>query len=199
MTTFAVSAVVGFSAHAQNFLIYSNDFELGAGPEWSNTQSELTPLGYRQYLGRFGNGVTNVLTLSNLPPHTNLTVLLDLFVIRSWDGNGDQCCGPDIWDVRLVDSSTPLFRTSFSDNRNRQAYPATRPNGDNVSRSGASEVGTLGYTFDYGAGQAPSDAVYPMSLSFPHSSDSLTLQFSASLAGNADESWGLDNIKVLAG
>jgi hypothetical protein len=181
-------------------VIYSNNFEQPAGAEWSNPKRSTTPVGGRQFLGDFYN-VTNSLTLTNLPPHTHLYVAFDLFVLRSWDGNGDGCCGPDIWDFRLAGSSQPLVRTTFSDGANRQAYPENRSKGDYFRRRGAFEVNSLGYTFDYEEGTRLADAVYPMSFSFAHDSNTVVLQFSASGLSNGilDESWGLDNVVVAVG
>ncbi len=176
-------------------VIYSSNFELGAGPEWSERKTSLTPIGYRQFLGGFGHGATNLLTLTNLPPHTALTVMFDLFVAKSWDGNQ----GPDIWDMREKGSPMAIMRTSFSDNLSRQAFPGSYGSGDYHRQTGAAEIDTLGYNFDYGNGLQAANAVYPIQRTFAHSSNSLTLAFSTSLEGTADESWGLDNFMVVVG
>ena len=53
-------------------------------------------------------------------------------------------------------------------------------------------MNTLGYSF-YG------DSIYHLTFNFPHSGDTLILNFSSSLfegKGTDDESWGLDNVRV---
>jgi hypothetical protein len=82
---------------AAQVVVYENDFE---DPddllnEWSNPATDITPVGARRFLGQLGNEALS-LTLADLPPHTSVTVSFDLFIINSWDGNGDCCAGPDI-------------------------------------------------------------------------------------------------------
>lgn len=165
---------------------YINSFDGVVGAEWSNTSTDVTPVGERKFLGQLGNDSVS-LTLSNLLPHTEIRVSFDLLVIQSWDGN-DTTVGPDIWDLSVQDSST-LLHTTFSKGQ-RQAYPDPYPGGDHPARTGVTEYNTLGYSY-YG------DAVYHLSYTFPHSASSLVLNFSASgLQGLSDESWGLDNVNV---
>ena len=66
-------------------VVYANDFEAGAGPEWSSPLTRTTPSG-RRFLGEFGAAAVT-LSLACLPAHTQIDVALDLLVIRSWDGN----------------------------------------------------------------------------------------------------------------
>jgi hypothetical protein len=73
--------------------VYFNDFQVAAGPEWSNTTRDTTPSG-RKFLGQFGNSTVSV-TLGNLARHTGIGVSFDLFVIRSWDGR-NTTDGPDL-------------------------------------------------------------------------------------------------------
>ena len=71
----------------------------------------------------------------------------------------------------------------------QQNYPVK----NSPHQSGAASVNTLGYTF-YG------DSIYHLSFNFPHTDDTLILNFSSSLfegKGTDDESWGrLDNVRV---
>jgi hypothetical protein len=92
-------------------VIYSNDFESVAGPEWSVQTKSVTPLEGRKFLGEFGNETVSV-TLTNLPAHTNLHVSFDLILLRSWDGNG-ATGGPEVFDFRLAGSSTALLHRNF--------------------------------------------------------------------------------------
>src|SRR4051794_9794099 len=93
---FTLSFLAGSrSPSAAESIIYKNDFtqsaDLGFAPgvsgKWSSTATSFTPSGrYGQFLGEFG-GQTVSLTLANLPPHRQVTVALDLFVLKSWDGS----------------------------------------------------------------------------------------------------------------
>jgi hypothetical protein len=198
--------------------VYKNDFTLspdvggapGVSAHWSSAVTSFTPSGrYGQFLGEFGNQSVS-LTLANLPPHRQVTVSLNLFILKSWDGNqlndpvGGARVGPDVWGC-YVSGGPTLLSTTFS-NINRfpragypavtytQAFPGGYPGGDFPPGTGSAEINTLGYQF---AG-IPMDAVYPLKFTFSHEEPSLTLNFvgSSNLQGIADESWGLDNVEV---
>ena len=194
---------------------YLNDFENPSDPlsEWSSDpRIENTTPGTLQhdtdrFLGQFSGNESTSLTLNNLPSHTDVTVSFDLYVIRTWDGNGPS--GPDIWELS-VDGGQSLLYTTFSNTgiqaNQKQDYPDTYPGGDNPARTGAAESNTLGFTVvDYN--NEVMDTVYRFydenSFNFPHTESSLVLNFSgiidsAIVHGVYDESWGIDNIKVEA-
>jgi hypothetical protein len=179
----------------------------GAGPQTVATVA--SPNGRQRFLGEFGGPVivgappydaqhfvtveeTITLTLRDLKPHTLVTVAFDLYILKSWDGN-NRTYGPDRWRLRVQDGPT-LLDTTFSNNPktgadlSQQNYPAT----NSPQQSGAVAVNTLGYTF-YG------DSIYHLSFNFPHTADTLALNFWSSLfegKGTQDESWGLDNVRV---
>ncbi|NES19409.1 MAG: filamentous hemagglutinin N-terminal domain-containing protein [Symploca sp. SIO3E6] len=189
--------------------VYSNNFEGTVGSEWSNTKTDVTPVGNRRFLGQFGSETVN-LTLDNLPSHTESTVSFDLFLIRTWDGNNSDT-GPDNWNLSVGDGTT-LLNSTFSTHDfplgDRSGYPQTQsypanynPSSlvNNPARIGAAENNTLGYTyyFDDLEQERQIDSVYRLSVTFPHIDNSLQLKFSGSLTeGLDDESWGIDNVKV---
>src|SRR5579859_7688161 len=192
-------------------VIYSNDFEGAVGPEWSITNTDVTPVGARHFLGQIGSVSVEqavTLTLTNIPPHTGITVSFDLYIIDSWDGHGIDV-GPDIWDLTAV-GVTNLLHTTFSNVQNCfgcdrcQDFPGTYPGSEYQAKTGAVETNSLGYHFLYGSpcttvSMDAGDAVYRLSYSFPHTDTSLALDFSDSLTGaklTRDESWGLDNVVV---
>lgn len=172
--------------------IYSSDFESGVGSEWSSNKRDTTPVGDRNFLGQLGYE-TVILTLNDLPLHTQVTVSFDLFIINSWDGN-HAAWGPDIWDLSVTNGPT-LLHTTFSNIEENpvdhpQAYPDNYPGGNHSPCAGAIEVDSLGYTY-YG------DSVYHLSYTFSHCAPLVQLSFSASMTeGLSDESWGLDNVEV---
>jgi hypothetical protein len=197
--------VLGVAPQASAGRPYTNDFEGSVGSEWSHTKTEITPIGGRRFLGQFSNDTVR-LTLTNLPHHTLLTITFDLFIIRSWDGNGDYCCaGPtgkegDIWRLEVADGPV-LLNTTFSNtgfHGNRQAYPDFFPGGSNTAQTGAGEVNTLGYLF--GEAQTPEDAVYRLCFTLLHSLEAIEFRFSAvglePILTVETESWGLDNVVI---
>lgn len=174
-------------------VVYSNDFQGAIGTEWSKTSTDVTPVNNRRFLGQFGND-TVTLTLSNLPPHGNLSATFDLFVINSWDGNNG---GPDVWDLSVEDGTTLLHTTFQNFHVNRfQAYPGGLPAGSFTAGTGALEVNTLGYP--RGSGWL-GDSVYRLNFYFAHSTNIVKLRFQGSgLQGVTDESWGIDNLVIVA-
>jgi hypothetical protein len=185
--------LIGIAALVANGdVIYSNDFESVVGSQWSNTSTDITPVGNRQFLGQFANDDAVSLSLNNLSAHNSATISFDLYVIQSWDGTSTDC-GPDTWQLSM-DNGPVLLNTTFSntgDDGHMQSYSGSSSSGGEYdAQTGASEINTLGYEF-YG------DSVYKLSFTFNHTGDSLKLNFAGfGLQDVDDESWGLDNVTV---
>jgi hypothetical protein len=201
-----------FASSAEATLIYSNDFEGGSTSGFATNTGgvaiDQTPAGASHsthFLGRADDdstaGFTNdVVTLTlGLGAHTTVTLAFDLYVIRSWDGNGAN--GGERY---LVDASGPsLLFTGFANNDAKdQCFPDNCP-ASNPTKSGAAEVNTLGYDQNIGG-----DAVYHLFFTFPHTASTLTLHFIGAglqdsttgdtvFPGLTDESWGIDNVTVV--
>jgi hypothetical protein len=140
------------------------------------------------------------LSLPGLRAHNSLTLVFDLYILKSWDGN-NPIYGPDRWSVAISGGPT-LLETTFSNNfktgndLSLQDYPST----NSSPQTGAFATNLLGYGFWFG------DAAYHMSFTFPHAAGSVTVAFSSSLSegkseqvhSTRDESWGLDNVRVTA-
>ena len=201
-------------------MIYFNDFESSLDPlsEWSNIPENDTILdgsvtpGTPQhpadrFLGQFSGSEVTSLTINNLPTHTEVRISFDLYIIRTWDGNGPS--GPDVWDLG-VDGEPMLLHTTFSNTgiqaSQGQDYPDNYPEGDNPARTGAAESNTLGFTVvDYS--NEVMDTVYHFngenSFDFAHTESSVVLNFSGFVEstlvhGVYDESWGIDNVRIEA-
>jgi hypothetical protein len=196
------SFFLGTWAHAG--VIYQNDFESQAvGAEWFGAPLTHTPSGCTRCTSFLGEFLNQAVALRlNLPSHVSVTLDLDVYVIRSWDGNLGQFGGPDI--LRVSDSTNSLsFQSTFSNNWPfgslfNQAFPGVYPGGVFPTQAGAVETQTLGYIFDANpVGNVPMDAVYHLSFTFKHFDPSLSIVFEAqNLTSLADESWGLDNVRV---
>ena len=183
--------------------VYTNDFSGAIGLEWSVRPVSNTPLGQRKFLGEFG-GESTTLTLTNLPPHSHLSVSFDLFVIKSWDGDvTDE--GPDLFTLEA--DGQKMLQYSFSSHdiqarQRTQSYPAQYPTRHFPFGTGALEKNTLGYSWNsaWGAPLHNTDTVYHLVGTMQHSAGAMNLVFKAlGTTGRAtivDESWGIDNINV---
>jgi len=161
--------------------IYVTDFEAGVDAFWDRTTTTTTATSTR-FLGRYGNDRVT-LTLPALPPHETIRVMWDGIIIDTWDGNATSS-GPDYFGVEVDGPATPAWEYTFhSSNLANQTYNLTTP-----------EV--YGVNF---AGSAQGDAIYRnMGFTTPHSAASLSLTFRGrNLQALADESWGIDNVRVL--
>ena len=194
--------------------LYHNDFDSGVNSgnginaSWSavNGDAQVTataPSG-ETFLGEFGNDTLS-LDLSGLPGHDQLTLSFDLYTIRSWDGN-NSTYGPDQWS--LTADGQMLLDTTFStyplgENYGTQAEQAYGGPGQPTGSYDAGTGGvrnTLGYTFNYPSGTAPSEVAYELIFSFDHTADTVSFDFSAlGLQWLSDESWGIDNVSVSVG
>ena len=168
--------------HGLGQLVYTNNFESTVGLEWSRTNFDTTPFGARTFLGQFGND-TVTLTLSNLTAHTEVDLALELFIIRSWDGLASLSSAYELWSVG-IGGGPILLRTTFCPfeqaSNARQSYPAPYARGNFPPNTGAAERYSLGYYFYVQDKTYFWDAVYHLNLRFPHSSNSLVLNFTAS-------------------
>lgn len=201
----AATAIAALAAASGSALadtqVYFNNFESADLGSWSHPSKSVTPVGNRGFLGEFGND-TVTLPLTDLPGHSSITLAFDLYIIRSWDGNIETPgVGPDIWSVGMIhqDLGEHVFlATTFANqpaawNRS-QSYPLAYGDGNSAMYAGAMEINSLGYTHR----EFSLSSVYHMEFTMPeHSDSSATFWFRAQgLQGIADESWGLDNVRV---
>jgi hypothetical protein len=181
-----IAYVVEFDYNpATSTAVYANDFETGAGAEWSKTNIFQFPSNQRRILGRFGNETVS-LNLNSLPAHSKVVVSFDLYPINSWDGRGSSV-GEEIWDLSVAGGST-LIHTNFNNSGDeQQSYPGTHPQDFYLARSTAIEFTHTPYRY----------ALYRVTRIFDHTGGTLTLNFSGSNLESLDnESWGIDNIDV---
>jgi hypothetical protein len=188
-----VTDVGNIVVHFVSTTVYTQDFENPVGGEWSNTAREATPVGGREFLGRFGNGTVR-LSLNTLPPHSVVTVSFNLFVIQSWDGEGTcNSSGPDLWNFAIPGVRTLLNTTFANFNGCAQSFPDNFGAGSHPAYTGAAEIYTLGYSWL----GTRTDGVYRLTFTVPHSGSSIAMDFTgANLQGVGDESWGLDDVVV---
>ena len=101
-----------------NALVYSTNFENGAGPEWSTSQTDDTyPTSFTEFLGRFSNGQATLSLAATAGK--SYTVEFDFYAIDSWDGS-DPNAGPDAFKVSV--DGTTVFNQTFNNNGGLQSY-----------------------------------------------------------------------------
>ncbi len=172
-------------------LVYSNNFENGLGEVENATHKnsqKYNGYGFGKYYAWSSNDENKAITLSlnNLPAHTSLKINFDLAVIDSWDGGEYENNGiwdPDYFNVK-VDNSL-VFNETFSNfNKEDQSYKD-----DPIVWK------------KYLANSSWPDSAYHISLTVPHSSNSVTIKWFASGSGwqgGNDESYAIDNLQVSA-
>lgn len=182
--------------------LYVNDFESGDVAGWTTTVLDpsyqrvvgiaIAPNASTRFLGDFGNQSVTY-TTTGLPLHDSVIIELDLYVIRTWDGNAIDENGPDVFSISDGNRGT-ITRTTFAGDVERaQAFPGAYPGASYAGLTGAFSVGSLGY--DNGG-----DAVYRLRIAYPHTQSILVLTFAAQLRDRfptlENESWGIDNIAI---
>ncbi len=198
--------------------VYHGDFDEGGipGVEWSSQQVTQVPSQQpgQRFLGPFGTTPVQ-LSVDDLPPHTQLIITFDLYVIGSWDGNqtsipvgwgppapglsaqgivaGTGALGPDQFKLTVDDQL--LVHTTFTNWEGfAQSYPGSYLEEDNPAFTGSIARNTLGFWFE---DFLPMDSTYRLSYRFPHKANSVTFDFSGTaLQSLLDESWGLDNVSL---
>ncbi len=190
----------GGSPPAEGKVAYSQDFEKEIGGEWSSTTKSVTPKGENGFLGEFCNDKVT-LSLDKLPKHKYIRLSLDLYVIRSWDGNfvktaWGEMVGPNVVTIG-VRGGAVLMNASFaniSEYNQKQSYPDSYGFANYDPCTGVAAKNSLGFIFYK---KFEMDAVYRLSFVLPHSEEAVKIDFSAASLQNADdESWGIDNVEV---
>lgn len=155
----------------------------------------LGPAGNRfaDYLLRLATGQTITLELDNLPPHQSLSLQFLFAAIDSLDGSGTFPAG-DVFTIEV--DGVPVLRESFANATPTQIQSYVPPPGGELARRV-----DLGFTRgEFYLDSAYNMAVEPRLQRIPHTGSRvvITLRFDAEGAqGLFDESWGMDNLKVI--
>ncbi len=144
------------------------------------------------YLWRMPTGKTLQLSLS-LPPHSALSIEFLLAAIDSLDGSGTFPAG-DV--LRIEVDGVVVFRESFANATTSQIQSYVPPPGGELARRV-----DLGFT----KGEFYLDSAYNMALEprlkrIPHTRPTALITFVFEEEGSQglmDESWGMDNLKVI--
>jgi hypothetical protein len=169
-------------------VIYQQDFEGGAGAEWSGagtvqpTQG-MSAFGFgRQHLRNEGSSATT-LTLTGLASHTTLT--LD-FLLAMWDSI-------DLGDTFLIDlDGTQIYSSGSLFGNYSPVDNIAKGPGTTITPSFTSFTEPqLGYNLGF------RDAAQAVTFTVAHSASTATIRWTyANSQGSTDESFGLDNVIV---
>ena len=157
----------------------------------------LGPVG-NQFGGNFLRSIpanTITLTLSGLPQHDSLTLAFLFAAIDSLDGTGTFPAG-DFFVVSV--DGVEIFNESFANALSSQIQSYVPPPGGELARRV-----DLGFS---GPGGFYTDSAYDMSVdpafaNIAHTASTVTITFLMQGPGNqslADESWAIDNLRVIA-
>lgn len=168
----ALNAVNGISVRGvkQWQLVYSDDFST-AGTGWS--RAEVSQCGGVFMLGgycKFGTGEVNK-TFNGLPPHKQLKVSAKYHFIDRWIGE----TGYMKLDVGVQDCNVAVW--------SEQHMVDGAKNGIDLCGNAATPEGKF---------------AVPVDVTVPHSKDSVTVTFGATIgsADSCDESWGISAVEV---
>jgi len=250
---FADVAVAAFASNAPAIVLYQDNFQSNViGPEWDfsgvhvgNALIETTSptaashLPPTKFLGEFGGAQTtdsaghlqpatgDVVKLNLTLPHDTATVSvsLDLYLLRTWDGGIGNFGGPDVFGYGYIkgQTRTDVLSASFSNGAGDQSYcPGTQLTSCSPTfGSVLAAKNSLGFTVARDP-QGPGPTLgEPFSLLYPipgtpiqYAGGHITFYFfssglqvvpdnerphvsaNAKVPAVADESWGLSNVKV---
>jgi hypothetical protein len=165
-------------------LPFFTDFEGGSSTSWTSTTTTTEPA-LTRYLGPFTNNEVGLRL--NTQPGQELVLIFDVYLRDSWDGLSPQH-GPDMFNVAVDGDS--VFRASY-------AFPAHHGHG--VAISNWPDAPELQFRNIAGSGSWP-DAVFRQVVVPFTAENVLTFItfFGERLSDVNDESWGIDNVRVLA-
>jgi hypothetical protein len=183
--------------------LFSTGFDAEIPPEISGAGVLTGVQGYSG-LGTAGNAFgggflrvdtrdTTMLTLTGLPPHTQIDIDFLFAAIDSWDGSSSGFPSGDFFLV-TVDGAT-IFNESFENSNAGFAQTYVPPPGVQLARK---------VPLGFSDGGFFNDSAYDMSREprfhgIPHTASTLTVTFSGGgvgFQGGGDESWAIDNLRV---
>jgi hypothetical protein len=190
----AATPLIAIAPAAADTLWYSTTFESGVGPEWSvTTTTNVAP--FTRFLGRFSGTQAANLTIPAVPPPLlgngssspggaggsgmPYLLLFDFYCLDSWDGYAVH--GPDRLIVSI--NSVSQFNHTFSNQHQYYSYP-------HPPTVGPTQLGFSSFN----------DSIYrDIAIPFdPGAVNQITIRwYGEVMQGLADESWGIDNVRVL--
>ncbi len=202
MKRFFLAAILAtaFATPASAAVLFANDFDghlsvdAGVGVTSLDNGALEAALSFGDWTGNyFANrsagdpAAMSVLSLSNLAPHTQVSVGFILGFLESWDSTDGSCCTPDLLDL-FIDGNRVATLTAHNALGTVEDF-----GGGTVTALGVQANGNPYY----------SDTLVDMStapfLTFAHTASTLTLAIQARGAGwqgGDDEGWGIDSLRI---
>ena len=189
--------------------IYFNDFQGIPDMSGWNYTNRTTDNNGETVLGVFNYNENVQFVLPGLSPG-DYTVSFDFFILNTWDGNGDNCCGPDYFTFRI--NGTDFIHATFAMSPSccggisiTQGYSLATPlGGNNPNAPGAADntgIGVLDITSNWG--QPVGNVRFSPSFTFTHPGGDLVLNFIGGVTqpgqwyqGYYDEPWAIDNVRI---
>ncbi|MBX3377308.1 MAG: hypothetical protein KF678_09945 [Phycisphaeraceae bacterium] len=172
------------AAHAET-IFYSNNFESGLGTGWGTAAQVTQHTNFSKFVGRYSGNQGVLLTVAKpsvpTPPAgswVEYRLTFDFYAIDSWDGD-DPTYGPDYFCVSV--NSNTVFAQTFANQHQYQSFmPPT--------------VGGI----DLGYGAAFDSIYRDITVTFnPGTASNISVSwYGIGLQGIADESWGIDNVRL---
>lgn len=206
LTTFLIAAAALTSAPVAAAPLYSNDFDgnvtVGSGvvvTPLTNGVTETATTGAWNGNGWSGNifvnrstgnpAASSVLTLSNLAPHSTVSIAFLLGFMESWDSSDGGCCSPDF--LRVIVDGNPILVDLTTNNTlgSVEAYGGGTELFDSVQLNNE----------NFGFSDTLVDMSTAGALTFAHSGSTLTLEiqaYGAGWQGGGDEAWAIDKLAL---
>jgi len=192
-----IPMLFALSGPVQGTVVYSNDFDNpavvagGVSATLTGGADVASIAPYNATYGNFHRNDSNVipaeLTLTNLPPHSEVDLNYILGFIDSWDSLDGGCCAPDQLDL-------------YIDHSPFASYTYNQVQGTVIDIDGGT---VLFDKVQYDNNIFYTDVIVDMTgdptLKFPHSASTLTVSWIASGAGwqgSNDEAYGIDNLSI---
>ncbi|RFM26640.1 hypothetical protein [Deminuibacter soli] len=187
----------------KNTIVYQNDFEQGKGIgiELQNydgsmfrTEDKVFTFNGSKVLGRMNNTALT-LNLKQLPEHTYLRIMFDLYIHDRWEGNTvPNSAGSDIWNLK--GEGNYIISTTFSNvDHLNQAFPYYFGSGVSPARGGSQDTLFPGVCASQTLPNGTT--LYKMQYTITHSAATFTLSCNDALQGSlCDKSWSIDNLVI---
>lgn len=156
-----------------------NDATAQTRETWSNPTCSAVETKFPKVHGTFGAEPVSV-SATGLPAHKMVTLKFKLILLGAWDGS-NMSWGPDFWGCRVRGGEQLVFATFSNMGAESpyyiQSYPDDFAKGTHYAFTGATPVRDKPFAKPGCSGSAIAPACYPMEMTFPHTGDTLTVDF----------------------
>ncbi len=183
-------------------VVYELNLDRPVGKQWSRRHLSLTGDQKHKFLGPFSEGPVT-LSVDGLPAHQFIHVKFRLITYEPWNGDS-RSWGRDLWDMRVVGGQA-LIHTTFSDcgffsDNNEQSFPDQFPwYPTHPAWTGAASHESMGFKSHWHDEKGKTlidDSSYDFDITFPHTADTLKLQFRSQIKQHQNKPYGFLSFEV---